>query len=328
MADTFTSNLLLILPDLGDTFDFNAHVIANFTTLDTLFGAVQCTSTTRPTNTFAGQIVYETDSKRYVQNTGTKAVPAWTYMSHAALAVTAATNPTSGRSTGGLIYETDSTYLKVWNGSAWEQKAYSNLVTTSSAHPASPFQGLEIYETDTGLNGMYNGSAYRYNVAQASATTVLGGTTASVTFSGLPAISGFLVRWAARATDAVASEALWLRFNGDTGANYASQKVVGNNASASSVATSGAAQIEIGTLVGANGTANYWASGSFEVSPGGTGQYTTAAGTGAAFVTTTNSFAGSYGGQWLSTATPTSMTVQGASGSLAARSSFSVYVLP
>ena len=84
----------------------------------------------------------------------------------------------------------------------------------------------------------------------------------------------------------------------------------------------------IGTITGGNGTANYFASGMFELSPGGTGQYTTATGVGSAFVTTTNSFAGTYGGQWLSTATPTSISLQGASGSLAAHTQISVHVLP
>ena len=184
MADTNTPNIGLLLPDLGDTFNFALHVENNFSTIDSLMGAVQCTTTTRPSNTYAGQIIYETDSKRYVQNTGTKASPTWTYMSHAALAVTSGTHPTSGLSTGLSIYETDTKFLQLYNGSSFEQKAYSNLTCTSSAHPSSPFTGLEIFETDTGLNAIWNGSKWVYPSGQLLYRTTLGGTAASVTLPG------------------------------------------------------------------------------------------------------------------------------------------------
>lgn len=163
MADTNTSNIGLLLPDLGDTFNFALHVENNFSTIDSMMGAVQCTSSTRPSNTYAGQIVYETDSKRYAQNTGTKASPTWTYMSHAALAVTAATRPTSGLSTGETIYETDTTRFLVYNGSSWENKAFSNLSVTSSTHPtsANSFVGEQIYETDTKNTLVWDGTNWR-----------------------------------------------------------------------------------------------------------------------------------------------------------------------
>lgn len=200
MADTTTANLGLLIADLNDVFNFGAHVEANLTTIDGLMGAVQCTSTARPTNTYAGQIIYETDSLRYAQNTGTKSVPAWTYMSHAALVCTSTTRPTVGLSTGQIIYETDTGSFAVnagsgtWryrnifpctsstrptaigtgamiyetdtkrvlvnNAGTWENKAFAAFVCTSSTHPASPFQGLQIYETDTGRSLVYNGSNY------------------------------------------------------------------------------------------------------------------------------------------------------------------------
>lgn len=163
MADTNTPNIGLLLPDLGDTFNFALHVENNFSTIDSMMGAVQCTSSTRPSNTYAGQIIYETDSKRYAQNTGTKASPTWTYMSHAALAVTAASRPTSGLSTGEMIYETDTTRFLVYNGSSWENKAFSNLSLTSSTHPtsANSFVGEQIYETDTKNTLVWDGTNWR-----------------------------------------------------------------------------------------------------------------------------------------------------------------------
>lgn len=170
MADTNTPNIGLLLPDLNDTFNFAAHVEANFSTIDGLMGAVQCTTTTRPSNTYAGQIIYESDSKRYVQNTGTKASPVWTYMSHAAMAVTSSTHPTSGLSVGEMIYETDTTRLQVYNGSSFEQKAFARFVCTSSTHPASPFTGMEILETDTNNELVWDGSGWR-NIQTGAWTT-------------------------------------------------------------------------------------------------------------------------------------------------------------
>jgi len=163
VADTNTPNIGLLLPDLNDTFNFGAHVENNFSTVDSMMGAVSCTSSTRPSNTYKGQIIYEVDSARYAQNTGSKASPVWTYMSHAALAVTAASRPTSGLSVGETIYETDTTRLLVYNGSSWENKAFSNLSVTSSTHPTSANSsvGEQIFETDTFNSQIWDGTAWR-----------------------------------------------------------------------------------------------------------------------------------------------------------------------
>ena len=131
MADSNTPNIGLLIADLGDVFNFGAHVENNFSTIDSLFGAVQCTSTTRPSNTFAGQIIYETDSKRYAQNTGSKASPVWTYMSHSAMTATSSSRPTSGLSTGLLILETDTSNISIRSsGAAWETVVHTGVWTT------------------------------------------------------------------------------------------------------------------------------------------------------------------------------------------------------
>lgn len=158
MADTNTPNLLLLLPDLNDTFNFGAHVENNFTTIDALMGAVQCTSSSRPSNTYAGQIVYETDSKRYAQNTGTKGSPVWTYMSHGAIATTAGSLPTSGISNGFLVYATDVNALLVADGGTLRYK--TNLVCTSGTRPTAVEAGATIYESDTGRSLVYTGTVW------------------------------------------------------------------------------------------------------------------------------------------------------------------------
>jgi hypothetical protein len=235
----------------------------------------------------------------------------------------------SSLQTGSVIYETDTKRLLVWSGSTWDNKAFSNFITTSSAHPASPFTGLEIYETDTGLSAVYNGSVYQYGVQQAAATQTLGGTTASITFSGLPAVNGFMVKWAARMSDANAAEQLYLRFNGDTGSNYLWEVNQANNAAVAAT-TSGAAVtfIQIATVTANSATASYFGTGSFTVNPGGTGMFTQASGYASSFATTTNMWSGVYGGQWNSTATVTSITMLGATGSFLVHSTFSIYALP
>jgi len=333
VADTNTPNILLLLPDLGDTFNFALHVENNFSTIDGLMGAVQCTSSTRPSNTYAGQIIYETDSKRYVQNTGTKASPVWTYMSHALLAVTAATHPTSGLSTGLTIYETDTKYVQTYNGSSFEQKAYTNYTCTSSAHPSSPFTGLEIYETDTGLSAVYNGTGYSYNSQQVAATQVLGGTTASITFSGISSkYINITVYWSARDTNAGLSDSLLLRFNGDTGNNYGYQYVEGQGttAQAASGAMSTVSSITIGKVTGGSATASYYSGGRFDVlgwNKSASGRNTAVAGVGylTGSNTSTGQLTGSYGGGYVPSAQLSSLTLLPSAGSFAANSQFSLY---
>lgn len=330
MADTNTPNILLLLPDLGDTFNFGAHVEANFSTIDSLMGMVQCTSTTRPSNTYAGQGIYETDSKRYAQNTGTKASPVWTYMSHAALAVTSSTHPTSGRSIGELIYETDTTYLQAWNGSAFEQKAYSNLVTTSSAHPSSAnsFTGLEIYETDTGLTAVYSGSNFEYSLQQIAPTQKLTGTTASVTFSGIPAVRRLILKWLVRGTSGTGQD-LGMRVDGAT-TNYQSAKIQGRSGAVSVVAASGGTYTPIGITTSTT-TANYFSSGTTELQAwSNTSAFLTYSSVAATFDSAGASsyWTELYNGQYLVVGPHTSITVLPGSGSFAAGSEFSLYAAP
>src|ERR1700722_10164925 len=107
MADTTTANLALLIADLNDTFNMAAHIEANFTTIDTFMGAVKCTSATRPTTTYGGQLIYETDTGRLCENTGTKASPVWTYVSSVILTYTSTTRPSTNLVAGMLIYESD-----------------------------------------------------------------------------------------------------------------------------------------------------------------------------------------------------------------------------
>ncbi|HEV2346440.1 MAG TPA: hypothetical protein VGS97_20240 [Actinocrinis sp.] len=329
MADTFTPNIGAIIADLNDVFNFGAHVEANFTLFDSLMGAVDCLSTARPTVTYKGQIVYEHDSLRYAQNTGTKASPVWTYMSHAAITGTSSSRPTSGLSAGELLFETDTQYLLSYTGSSWRHQSFCNYSVTSSSHPSSVFTGLEIYESDTGLSAVYNGSNFMYQVAQAAPTQTLGTTTASVTFSGLPTgVNAFKVRWSARCSDANAAEQFKVQLNGAVGSSYIWEVNQANNTTVAATTSAGASTfIQMGTVTAASATADYWASGEFTVDNGGASQFPNVQGTAAAFATTTNMWCGVYSGLYAVAGSVTSITMFGATGSFIAGSQFSIYAL-
>jgi hypothetical protein len=171
MADTNTPNILLLLPDLADPFSFGTHVENNFTTVDSMMGAVQCTSTTRPSNTYAGQIVYETDSHRYAQNVGSKASPVWAYTSHTPLVVTSATRPTVGRTAGLLIFETDTSRILIWDGAAWQPLVRSSQIINFTASVTSNQTFTTGTETD--LTGCTTTFATTHTNAVCSVTASL-----------------------------------------------------------------------------------------------------------------------------------------------------------
>lgn len=179
MADTNTSNIGLLVADTSDTIDYTAHIGNNWATIDGLMGAVDCLSTARPSNTYKGQIVYERDSKRYAQNIGTKASPSWSYMSHMALPVTAASMPTSGLVNGTMAYATDANALAIYDGTFhWK----TNMSATSSARPTLVEVAATIYETDTTRSMVYDGTNWKpvgSAVLGAPTTTTSNGTATS-----------------------------------------------------------------------------------------------------------------------------------------------------
>jgi len=76
-----------------------------------------CTSTTRPTSPFVGQVVYESDTYRMMAYTGAgwAAVNIGAYTSN-----TRPANPYQGQT----IFETDTNRVTVWTGTVWRGLAY------------------------------------------------------------------------------------------------------------------------------------------------------------------------------------------------------------
>ena len=157
MADSLTPNIGALIADPGDVIQYANHVGNNFTLFDSLMGLVKCTSVTRPTDTYGGQGIYETDTGRIAVNTNTKASPTWTYVTSTLLYVTSSTRPTLGLVNGLLIYESDTKALAIYTGS-W--RYLTAVICTSSTRPASPTAGEEIYETDTLRTLKWSGSAW------------------------------------------------------------------------------------------------------------------------------------------------------------------------
>jgi hypothetical protein len=90
-------------------------------------------------------------------------------------------------------------------------------------------------------------------------TSLLSTTTASVTFSSLPATYKHLqFRIAGRFTAAAFQNTVTLRFNGDSATNYATHFLRGNGSSVSSGNSTTVAQITAGYLPSASETANLY----------------------------------------------------------------------
>jgi len=114
---TFTSRLNLELPAGPEDYDIVIHN-SNMTILDgDLGGLIICTSSTRPTTTYAGMIALETDTGLMIVRNGANS--AW-LLSTTVVTCTSVTRPTSTHA-GMLAYETDTQYLIMRNSanSGW-----------------------------------------------------------------------------------------------------------------------------------------------------------------------------------------------------------------
>ena len=93
------------------------------------------------------------------------------------------------------------------------------------------------------------------------ATTTLSSPAASITFSSIPATYTHLqIRGIARSTAAAGPRAVYLRFNSDTGNNYASHRLEGSGTSASAAALTSQPYIHIYDNPAANQTASVFSS--------------------------------------------------------------------
>lgn len=106
-----------------------------------------CTSTTRPTSPFDGQVIYETD-------TDTTRVWDGTTWDVIGVGVFTSTTRPSSPYEGKLIYETDTDLVRVWNGSSWiTVGATSPITAVGSATVATSQSTTSTSYTDLATVG-------------------------------------------------------------------------------------------------------------------------------------------------------------------------------
>lgn len=167
------------------------------------------------------------------------------------------------------------------------------------------------------------------NMPQLLGSTILTGSQASISLSTAGGGTNALtVTWQARSDNASPATFMMLQFNGDTGNDYLWQIMQANVASTSGTANSGAltSAIEIGTMTAAQATANFFSAGEFVITnPLSTTAYKSCSGHATSIVTATNSYTGTYGGLWQSTAAITSITLKPQAGNFVAGTMVTIY---
>ncbi len=160
-------------------------------------------------------------------------------------------------------------------------------------------------------------------------TQALGADAGSVTFSAIPGTyEHLMILWTARGTDA-GNPDVYLRFNGDTGANYDRELLSAVGASAAAAPSVAQTAIQtIGTMPGSAATAGRAAGGAIRIpSYARTTFWKTAVGDFSDIRATGggNELAGMTGGIWRSTAAITSVTLLPSAGNFLAGRVFSLY---
>lgn len=136
---------------------------------------------------------------------------------------------------------------------------------TSSTRPSDAIDGDMVYETDTTFLMRRVGGTWRM-AAPYKQTNTLGGTAASVTFSSIPtSLKNIRITWLARADNAVNEQQIYLRINGDSGANY---RYVFNqvaNTAVTGVQGLGVNQAVVGYVSGSSTVANSYGVGTCDI---------------------------------------------------------------
>lgn len=100
-------------------------------------------------------------------------------------------------------------------------------------------------------------------------TTILGADTNSVTFSGLGTSAAsyrhLQIRVTARSSNGAVGDSLGLRFNSDSGSNYAEHVLYGNGSSAASGAGTSQTFMSAMTMAGNSASANIFGSGIIDI---------------------------------------------------------------
>ena len=155
-------------------------------------------------------------------------------------------------------------------------------------------------------------------------------TGSSVTFASLGAYTHLMLHWSARSTEAATSSLVNVQFNGDTGANYDRQVTISVAAAPFASELLASTSFQIGSAVGATGTAGACGGGTFHMYDyRGTTFHKVGTAKNAVPRTTASGdfFEQSLSVRWRSTNAITSMVLTLSGGSFATGSKFSLYGL-
>ncbi len=141
-------------------------------------------------------------------------------------------NALTGLYDGMTIYRSDRDWIEIYDGAAWRVQGTATVANSADLSAVTnPYGGQTASASNGSQDWTYTGSAWlctRYRAVQ-----TLSSTTASVTFSSIPTtLKQLTLTWIARSTTASFAQALRVRVNGDTGANYSFnyQQVAGASA--------------------------------------------------------------------------------------------------
>ena len=161
-----------------------------------------------------------------------------------------------------------------------------------------------------GIIASSGGAAASTTAYESIATTTVGTSVSSITFSSIPATYTHLqLRWIARSDRAAAQDFVDIRLNADTGANYAAHLLYGDGATATSTAYVSNTSVGVIFMPGSTATASVFGVGVMDILDyTNTNKYTTTRILGGADINGSGRIVlGS--GVWMNTAAVTTLTI-------------------
>lgn len=205
----------------------------------------------------------------------------------------------------------------------------SDLANAATARANLGLAGAAILPVGTTAGTVAAGDDSRITSAPAwIGTTVLGSSAASISITIPAGFTHLQGTFTARQDSGAGGAYCLLRYNGDSGNNYAHQDTLGNQAAISAANSAGLTNgVRVGVLPGSGDTANYFATGSFTIGNCSGATYKAMSSHFNALMSATNGYSGTHGGIWQSTSAVTSVALWPGSGNLVAGSSLTIYGL-
>lgn len=175
-----------------------------------------------------------------------------------------------------------------------------------------------------GILASSGGAAGAYDLLE---TTVLGSDTASITFNNLNNYSGYKhlqIRATIRTARSINGDFHYLRFNGDTGSNYAYHELVGQGSSVTSSASTTQTYVQYSRAPGTTNTASVFAAAVIDILDFSNTSKNTTIRSLAGYEAATDAIS-LFSGFWNNTAAVTSITLLQPSFNTLSGSRFSLY---